>query len=97
MNYLLAAECNLTWEWVVLILGIALIIASGICICICAKIRKDSAIKEKQLDCDQHRHSLLDAFFYKKSLTVKINDSEYDVKIYKKSPDIDFQGKNKKD
>ena len=94
MNCLLAANSYLTWQLVVLILGIMLILAAVVCFII--GIHKHYAADKKRRELDNHIRSLTDAFFYKKALIVKIKSSEYDVTFSDKSPHIELHEKAKK-
>ena len=93
MNCLLAANSYLTWQLVVLILGIMLILAVVVCFII--GIHKHYAVVKRQ-EFDDHIRSLADAFVYKKALIVKIKNIEYDVTFSDKSPHIELHEKAKK-
>lgn len=93
MNCLLAAESCLTWQCVVLVLGIVLIIA----VVVCVVIHTRYIVSKERKDRNQHLLSLSDAFFDKQSLIVKIKDIEYDAKFNKESLQVELQEKPKND
>ena len=92
MNCLLTTESCLTWQCVVLVLGIVLIIAAVVCVIIHTRY----IVSKERKGRNQHILSLLGAFFYKQSLTVKIKNVEYDVKFNEDSLQAELQEKTTK-